>query len=101
MRLDGLVAEEEPGGDLGVGLAIDDEPRHLELARRQCLDAGAVDLARPRAPVVPMAEPSELALGLVAVAARTARVERGGGAPQLLDCTGPVAGPGERTAGER
>lgn len=32
VRLDGLLAEEQLGSDLGIGLAVDDEPRDLRLA---------------------------------------------------------------------
>ena len=57
--LDGLLAQEQFRGDLRVGLAVDDEPRHLEFASGQRLDACPVGLARPRAPVGTMAELSQ------------------------------------------
>jgi hypothetical protein len=44
VALDGLHAEEQLGCDLGVGLAVDDEPGHLELALGQQTDA--IPLAR-------------------------------------------------------
>src|SRR6516164_5429640 len=47
--LDGLLAQEQLRGDLRVGLAVDDEPRHLEFAAGQRLDACPVGLARPGA----------------------------------------------------
>src|SRR5215813_10005642 len=39
VRLYRLWAEEELGGDLRIGLSIDDEQHHLELALRQRLDS--------------------------------------------------------------
>ncbi len=66
--LDRLLAEVELAGDLGVGLALDDEPRDLELAFGQRLEAGAVARARAGAAVDAPPEPAELAFGLVAVA---------------------------------
>ena len=52
VRLDGLRAQEQLRGDLRVGLAVDDEPRDLELALRELLCAGAVELSALR-PAVP------------------------------------------------
>src|SRR4051794_4631499 len=40
--LDGRFADDELGGDLGVGVAAGDEFEHLELARGQFLQAGGV-----------------------------------------------------------
>src|SRR5215204_840838 len=56
--LDGLLAEEQRGGDLRVGLAVGDELRHLELAFGQGFEPARVDLARARAP---MDVPAQLA----------------------------------------
>jgi hypothetical protein len=48
LRLHRLLAEEELGGDLGVGLAVDDEPRELELALGERADpAEPVSVRRP------------------------------------------------------
>ena len=44
-RLDRLLAEEELGGDLRVRLAVDHEPRDLELAPGQRVDPGRVGCA--------------------------------------------------------
>ena len=70
MSLDGLLAEEQLRGDLGIRLAVDDEPCHLEFAFGQRLDPGSVGLARPRATVDAMPELSQLAFRLVAVSQR-------------------------------
>src|SRR2546430_15418916 len=78
VRLDRLLAEEELRGDLGIRLAVDDEPRDLELAFGQRLDRGPAGFARPRAAVDAMAEPSQLALRLVPVAQGPALFERAG-----------------------
>jgi hypothetical protein len=56
---------------ISVGLAVRDEPCHLEFARGQCLDAGAVGLSSTR-PVDARAELPQLALSLVAVAQHVA-----------------------------
>jgi hypothetical protein len=74
--LDCLLAQEQFRGDLRVGLAVDDEPRDLEFAPGQRVDACPVGLARPGAPVGTMAELSQLSLGALAVAPRAASVER-------------------------
>src|SRR4051794_19227917 len=42
VRFDGLDAEEQLGGDLGVGVATGDEARHVQLALRERLDTAAV-----------------------------------------------------------
>src|SRR4051794_2940707 len=64
VRLDGLLTEEQRRGDLGVGLAVDDEAGELELARAERPDSRLVRLARPAAPVHGMAEFAQLALGI-------------------------------------
>src|SRR6185503_5927794 len=61
MGLDGLDAQEQLGGDLGIGAAVDDEARDLDLTLGQGLDAGSVDGARPGAAVDVAAELAELA----------------------------------------
>ena len=61
--LDGLLAEKQRRGDLGVGPAVDDEPRDLQLARREGSDPGRVRLARARAAVDLAAELPQLLLG--------------------------------------
>ena len=56
MGLDRLLAQEQLGGDLGIGSAVDDESRYLDLALGQRVDASPVELAGARAPMGPMAE---------------------------------------------
>jgi hypothetical protein len=70
VAFDGLDAEEELGGDLGVGAAVDDEARDLGLALGERLDARAVERARPCAAADVAAQLAELLLGLLAVADR-------------------------------
>src|SRR5690348_10422981 len=50
VALDGLGAEVELGGDLGVGAAVDDQLGDLELARGQRGEPGPVGAAGARAP---------------------------------------------------
>ena len=99
--LDRLLAEEQLRGDLGIRLAVDNEPCHLELAFGQRLDAGPVGLARPRATVDAMAKLSQLLFRFVPVAQRAARLERAGRALQLGGGTVTLAGFGEGAARER
>ena len=89
------------GRDLGVRLAVDDEPGELELALGERADADPVGLARPRAAVDALAELAQLALRLVRGSARRRarrtrppRAQLGGGAVA-------VAGLGQRAAGQR
>ena len=56
VRLDRLLAEEQLGGDLGIGFAVDDEPRDLELACGQRFEPVASVLPGARAPVDAVAE---------------------------------------------
>jgi hypothetical protein len=43
VRLDCLLTQEQFRGNLGICLAVDDEPRHLEFAFGQRRDARSVD----------------------------------------------------------
>src|SRR5207244_13437173 len=88
-------------GNLGIRLAVYDEPCHLELAFGQRLDAGPVGHARPRATVDAMSKLSQLVFRLVPIAQRAARLEFGGRALQLGGGTVTVAGFGEGAARER
>ena len=99
MCLDCLLAEVQLGGYLGIGLAVDDEPRDLQFASGQGLDAGCAGLSWPGAPVDAMAELSQLPFRLVAIAPRAAGVELGGGALKLRHGALGLAGSGERAAG--
>jgi hypothetical protein len=56
VRLDGLLAEEQPGRDLGIRPAVDDEPCNLKLTLRQRREARSVGRSCPRAPVRAAAE---------------------------------------------
>src|SRR5215469_6034650 len=96
--LDCLQAQEQLRRDLRVGLAVDDEPRHLEFASGQRLDACPAGLARPRAPVGTMAELSQLSLRALAVAPRTAHAESCRRALKFGHGMIPFAGFGERPA---
>src|SRR5262245_10199421 len=73
--LDGLRAQEQLGGDLRVRPAVADEPRHLELALGERLDAHAVGPAGARTAVPGLAEPPQLLLGLLEVARGAGRLE--------------------------
>src|SRR3954469_21302568 len=66
--LDRLGAEEELGGDLRIGLAVDDESCDLELAFGERVDAGSVCFARACAPMKRASELPELSFGLQSVA---------------------------------
>src|SRR5436190_16019705 len=101
VSLDRLLAEEQLRGDLGIRLAVDDEPCHLELACSQRLDTDPVGLARPRTTVDAMPELSQLAFRLVAVAQRPACLELAGCALQLRGGQVTLAGLGEGAARER
>ena len=90
--LDCLWAEDQLRGDLGVGFAVGDEPCHLQFAFGEGLKAGCAGLAWPGAPVDAMAELSQLALCLVAVAPGAAGVELCGGALKLAYGTLGLAG---------
>src|SRR5262249_12025269 len=99
--LDGLLAQEQLRGDLRVGLAVDDEPGHLELASGQRPDASPVGGAWPGAPVDVMPELSQLPLRALPVAPRAASVERRRRALKLGHGTRLFAGFGERAARDR
>ena len=64
MRLDGLGAEEQLGGDLGVGPAVDDQARHLQLALGERGDVAGAGGTRACAAVATVAQPAQLAFGL-------------------------------------
>src|SRR3954463_11671582 len=98
--LDGLHAEEELGGDLGIGAAVDDETRDLALAFGELLDAGAVERPRPCAAVHVAAQLAELLLGLLAVADRAARIELPDGALELAHRALALVRPAERATGQ-
>src|SRR5512142_3326866 len=100
MGLDGLVAQEEPGRDLGIGTPVDDELSDLELTCRQGLEPSAVELAGARAPVRPAAELSQLALCLVAVAESVEGVECRCGQFELVDGSIRVPCLGQCPSGE-
>ena len=67
VRFDGLLAEEEAGRDLSVGIAIDDQPGDLELTLAQRLHPELVCRARSRGAMDPATELAQLTLcgGLV------------------------------------
>jgi hypothetical protein len=83
MSFDGLWAEEQLGGDLGIGLAVDDEARDLTLALGEGLQAHSIGFAGPTAAMDVMAEASQLALRHRAVSECSGGVELGCCAPQL------------------
>src|SRR5262245_24876618 len=96
---DGLLAEEEFGSDLCVRLAVDDQSRHLQLARGEGRDTSRVGPARPCAPGDAMAKLPQLAFGFVAVTQSAAGVEVVSGMLKFGDRTPELAGPGECAAG--
>ena len=98
---DGLLTEEQLCGDLVVRLAIDDEPRDLELTSRQGLDAEWLVLTGPRSPMWSVAEPSQLSLGARPVAQRAAGIEGGGRALVFYDGTVALARSRQSPARER
>jgi len=67
MGLDRLLAEEELRRDLTVRLVIANELGDLELPLGESFDSIPLRAGRPAPPVVPLAEPAQLALGLVAI----------------------------------
>lgn len=85
MGFDRLQAEEQLPGDLGIGLALHDEPCNLQLAFGERLKAHGVTPARACAPVGAMSQPAELAVRFVAVAHGAACVKRGVAALKLQD----------------
>jgi hypothetical protein len=74
--LDRLLAEEQLGSDLPIGLAVDDEARHLELAFGQRVDAVFVCPAGARAPMRSVTELPQLPLRALTEADRAAGIER-------------------------
>src|SRR4051794_12196669 len=101
VRLDGLGAEEERSGDLGVRFSVDHETRDLELALRERPDSDAVGLSGACSSVDAVTELSQFALRLVAVAQRAALVEFGDRALQFGCGAVSLPGLGECAAGER
>src|SRR6266542_5130621 len=100
VRLDRLAAEEQLLGDLGVGLAVDDEVCNLEFAFGQRRNARSSGLPGLRAPVWAMAELSQLSLRALAVSQRAAGVERRRCALQFGHGAVLLAGLGKRSARE-
>src|SRR4051794_3481847 len=98
--LDGLRAEEQRARDLPVGLAVDDEPRDLELACGERSDAGEVRAAAARAPVDALAELAELLLDACPLPDRAEHVEGVRRAAELRRRPVRLAGLGQRTPGE-
>src|SRR4029079_9686205 len=101
VRLHRLLAEEELRRDLEIGLAVDDEPCHLEFPFGQRVDARPVSPACPRAPMRAVAELPQLSLRALSIAQRAARVERRCCALELRHGTVAPAGPGQGPARER
>src|SRR5215831_9486310 len=99
MSLDCLLAEEQLRGDLGVGLAVDDEPCHLQFAFGQGLDAECTGFSWPGAPVDAMAKLSQLPFRLVAIAPRAAGVQLCGVELKGRHGALGLAGSDERAAG--
>lgn len=87
MGLDGLGGQEHPLRDLGVGEAIDHEVGDLALPRGEGGEAAGSRAAR-RTTVGALAEPAQLALGLVAEAERATSVQEGGRSGQHIDGRG-------------
>src|SRR4051812_9322978 len=100
VRLDGLRAEEELARDLAVGLAPDDHPGDLELARRECRKTHTLRRRRLRPAVDALAEPAQLALRLRAVAHRSARAELVRGAAEQIHRALALPTGGEGAAGQ-
>jgi hypothetical protein len=101
VSLDRLRPEEERFGNLRICSAIHDEPRDLELALRQCFDAGPIERAGAGAAVDSMAEASQFALGGGAISERAAGLKLGGGVLQLSHRELGLPGLGECAARER
>jgi hypothetical protein len=83
VRLNCLLAQEQLGRDLRIGLAVYDKPSELELTFGQRFKANPIGCARSRAPVDPVAEPAQLTFRLIPVAECPAALERSGGVLQL------------------
>src|SRR5688572_22135103 len=75
MSLDGLLAEEQLGRDLGIRLRVEYKTRHLELALAQGLEAGPIAFARAGTTMDAMPKLPKLALRVVAVTQGTAGIE--------------------------
>jgi hypothetical protein len=99
VRLDGLPAEEQLGGDFRIGLSVGDESCELKLTLGQRFKPTPVRAAWARAPVDAIAEPAQPAFRLIPVAERSAFLEVAGCALQLGPGAVTVAGLSEREAG--
>jgi hypothetical protein len=97
---DRLLAEEQLGRDLRIGLAVHDEPSDLELTFGQRFKANPVGSAWPRAPVDPVTELPQVTLRLIPIADCSASLERAGGVLQLGCGAVTLVGLGEREAGQ-
>ena len=97
-RLDRLLAEEQLGRDLRIGLAVGDEPCELELTLGQRFEPSPVGTSWPRAAVDAIAELAQLAFRLIPVAERSTFLEVAGRALQLGRGAVTLAGLGEREA---
>ena len=78
MGLDGLLAEDERSRDLGVGLAVDDEPGDVEFARGQRVHSFAVGVAREGPAAEALPQLPQFMLGLFQIATGRARSELSG-----------------------
>src|SRR5690606_35355426 len=76
VTLDGLLAEKQLRGNLWIGLAIDDESRHLQFPLCQRFDAGSVGSPSARPTVGMPSELPQFTLRLVAVSKGAEGVER-------------------------
>src|SRR5262245_6706910 len=101
MRLDGLLAEEQLGRDLGVRLAVDDEAGELKLSVGERLDAAPVGVPGAGAPMRAAAELSQFSLGAVPVAHGAAGLESCRRAPKLVHRAIALADIRQRSAGKR
>jgi len=98
--LDGFLAQEQFRGDLRVGLAVDDEPCHLEFAIGQRFDASSAGGARACTAMNVPTELSKLAFCLVPVSERAEGVECRRGELEFAGGTVAVACLGERASRE-
>jgi hypothetical protein len=76
MRLNGLTAEKELGGDLGIGPSIHHKPRNLKFPLGERLQTICGGDPAPRTAMRTPSESSELALNLVAARQGAAAIEQ-------------------------